>query len=231
MTLPVSSPLSAASRRRRRPCRSHPVHVAPKPRRPAPRAMPAATPPGPAPATRFEREAFERLVAPHLESMHLAARRIVRSDDLAWDAVQDVLLRVWHRGWLPGEPAGALRHLVSLAALQVLRGRTRRERHEDAACQAPSHRSEGECPRAAAEARELRRDLAAALAQLPADQRRVFEMFELEGHDYACIAEQLAVPVGTVRSRLSRARTALRERLEGLLDPVERDAALEQSTR
>lgn len=54
-----------------------------------------------------------------------------------------------------------------------------------------------------------------ALAQLPTEQRDVFLLRELEGLSYDELAELLGVPVGTVRSRLARARTAL----VGLLDP------------
>jgi len=157
---------------------------------------------------------FDSAVAAHLPSMQRTARSIVASDDLAWDAVQEVLLRVWRRGYLPPEPRAALCHLVSLAALQQLRGRGRRDRHESAACRAPMHRPAAPDPADEAERAESGHAIAAALTRLPADQRLVFRLFELHGHDYACIAEQLGVPVGTVRSRLSRARARLREELD-----------------
>jgi RNA polymerase sigma factor (sigma-70 family) len=54
------------------------------------------------------------------------------------------------------------------------------------------------------------RDLDAALATLPADQREVLLLVALEGMAYAEVAETLGIPMGTVMSRLSRARDRLR---------------------
>lgn len=56
-----------------------------------------------------------------------------------------------------------------------------------------------------------------AIAKLPEDYRQVLVLREFEGCDYQRIAEVLDMPIGTVRSRLFRARTQLRERLEPLL--------------
>jgi hypothetical protein len=60
------------------------------------------------------------------------------------------------------------------------------------------------------------RDLEAAIAQLPQEQRQVILLVGLEGMRYEEVADVLGVPVGTVRSRLSRGREALR-RLIGLV--------------
>src|SRR5882724_8901245 len=60
------------------------------------------------------------------------------------------------------------------------------------------------------------RDLEAAIAQLPIEQRQVILLVGLEGMRYEEVAEVLDVPVGTVRSRLSRGREALR-RLMGIV--------------
>ena len=59
-----------------------------------------------------------------------------------------------------------------------------------------------------------------ALAALPDEQRAVLALFEWEGLDYDEIATIEGVPVGTVRSRLSRARAALREAMEDDPAPV-----------
>ena len=58
-----------------------------------------------------------------------------------------------------------------------------------------------------------RRDLAAALAQLPADQRAAVVLVDAEGMDYAEAAEVLGIPKGTVASRLHRAHATLRRLL------------------
>ena len=61
----------------------------------------------------------------------------------------------------------------------------------------------------------LRIDLVAALARLPAEQREPLLLVTLEQLSYAECAELLRIPVGTVMSRISRGRVALRALLEG----------------
>jgi RNA polymerase sigma-70 factor (ECF subfamily) len=58
-----------------------------------------------------------------------------------------------------------------------------------------------------------------ALLALPADHRAVVVMKDLDGMRYEEIADALGIPVGTVRSRLHRARADLRERLRAIVDP------------
>ena len=61
----------------------------------------------------------------------------------------------------------------------------------------------------------LRLDLGAALARLAPEQREVLLMVSVEQFSYAECAEALGIPIGTVMSRVSRARSSLREWLEG----------------
>ena len=61
----------------------------------------------------------------------------------------------------------------------------------------------------------LRLDLGAALARLAPEQREVLLMVCVEQFSYAECAEALGIPIGTVMSRVSRARSSLREGLEG----------------
>ena len=61
----------------------------------------------------------------------------------------------------------------------------------------------------------LRMDLIAALKQLPAEQREALLLVTLEQLSYAECAETLRIPIGTVMSRISRARVTLRALLEG----------------
>ena len=62
---------------------------------------------------------------------------------------------------------------------------------------------------------ERSRVLAAALASITPDQRYAIVLFDVEGYDYAEIAELTGVSLGTVKSRIHRGRLALRDRLEG----------------
>ena len=66
------------------------------------------------------------------------------------------------------------------------------------------------------------RDLERAIAKLPRTQRSVILLVGLEGMSYGEVATALGVPVGTIRSRLSRGREALR-RLTGIVQPDEAD--------
>lgn len=69
-------------------------------------------------------------------------------------------------------------------------------------------------PSARLHARETQRLVADALEELDDDHRAVLVLRDIEGFDYAGIAEVLELPVGTVKSRLARGRLALRERLK-----------------
>jgi RNA polymerase sigma-70 factor, ECF subfamily len=78
------------------------------------------------------------------------------------------------------------------------------------------------------------RDFERALARLPEEQRAPILLVGLEGLGYEATAALLAIPVGTVRSRLSRGRNALRQLMnQGLDQPNEREArgALTQSAK
>ena len=78
----------------------------------------------------------------------------------------------------------------------------------------PADASEHIQPEIALERRERARTLQDALNQLSPDHRAVLVLKEIEGEKYEVIAEILAVPVGTIRSRLHRARAELRALLE-----------------
>jgi len=71
-------------------------------------------------------------------------------------------------------------------------------------------------PAQIAENRELCRLVQAALDKLDDEQKTIIVLRDIEGMDYAQIADVLAVELGTVKSRLSRARAALRQLLEAL---------------
>lgn len=147
-------------------------------------------------------------VTPHIPAMLRAARRILRSEDLAWDAVQEVLLQVWRNGRLPAEPLGVLRKLVRLRCLHLRRGHDRQCQCEEQARELLAEVTR--TPDEEVERSEARDEIHSALGRLSDEHRTVLSLVELEGLDYPAAAARLAVPVGTVRSRLHRARHALR---------------------
>jgi RNA polymerase sigma-70 factor (ECF subfamily) len=153
---------------------------------------------------------------PYLSAMRAAARRVLRSPDLVEDAVQDALARQWrlHPGPLPD--VAVLARLATLSALAILRSQARRERRERSACSSRAHQDccpPDQGPEWIAMELESGHQIQAALASLPLRLREPLVLYALEGHDYACIAETLGWPIGTVRSRIFRARAQLRRLL------------------
>lgn len=162
-------------------------------------------------------------MAPHLAYALSVARRILRREDLANDAVQDSFVSLWRSGVVPSEPRGWLVRAVTYRSLCALRAEHRRHAHESKGAAQGSGRCPLDDPQQALRCRELREALHDGLAALPAEQREAFLLRFERGLEYEEIASVLSIPVGTVRSRLARARTALREALESHL-PCERAA-------
>ena len=70
------------------------------------------------------------------------------------------------------------------------------------------------------------RDLARALAQLPDEQRSVILLVGLEGMSYGAVAKVVGIPIGTVRSRLSRGRAVLRQLMGDITPSNQTEAAI-----
>lgn len=156
---------------------------------------------------------FGESVRPHLGAMHRAARAVVHSDDLAWDAVQVALLRLWNRGPEPPYSRAYLQRAAQLAGLGIQRSARRRCRHEDGASRARcSWRRRTHLEDALAE-RQTPDRLAALLEHLPDECREVLELRALHELPYDVIARNLDIPIGTVRSRLHRARRILKKKV------------------
>ncbi len=173
--------------------------------------------------------AFETLVARHERAVWSVARRLLGHDEEAMDAAQDTFLRVFRalprfrgeatfRTWVIGIAINVCRNRRSSAEW-----RRRRVTDELALADSASGRSierplpdPAPGPEAAAHAGELRAALERALASLTVEHREIVVLREVEGLDYDELARALGCRVGTVRSRLARARAALRAALEGV---------------
>lgn len=161
-------------------------------------------------------DAFAQLVRLHENKVYsLALRMCGRSEDAA-DVAQEAFLAAW-RG-LPafrGEAGFStwLYRLTTNAAIDHLR-RARRERGtlslDDGALGLDAVDG-GELPQEHAERQELRSAVEQGLARLGADHRQVLVLRELRQLSYEEIARELDVDLGTVKSRISRARSALRK--------------------
>jgi RNA polymerase sigma-70 factor (ECF subfamily) len=152
-------------------------------------------------------------LAADLDRAHRTARALLGCDHLAADAVQEALLALWRQPSAPPDRRGWLVRAVVHRARHLRRTLSRRRRHE---CQAGDHcelHTGCDNPLHQAHAHELGERLDAAVATLPHEQRAPFELYVATGLDYRGIASELGLPIGTVRSRLHRARAALQELL------------------
>ena len=144
------------------------------------------------------------------------ARALVGAPGEADDLVQDTLERAWgrlHQLRRRGDPRVWLFSIMH--NLFVDRFRTQRARPDEA----PGEQAEAAAAVTPGMDRLVLRDLASALERLPAPQREVLLLVALEQMTYDEVARSLGVPVGTVMSRLSRGREALRAEMDGRTPP------------
>ena len=159
---------------------------------------------------------FEAVVLPHLQAAYGLARWLLRSDADAEDVVQEACLRALRHfdGFHGGDPRSWLLAIVRNASYTWLAKKKREgpteelddERHEPAADDDP------ESILLSNVRKEL---LVRALEELPVPFREVLVLRELEGLSYKEIGAVTDLPVGTVMSRLSRARDRLQRALAG----------------
>jgi RNA polymerase sigma-70 factor (ECF subfamily) len=152
---------------------------------------------------------FRDVVEPHVTRLVAIARRILGSTDLAWDAVQEALVSLWNQGALPADPARWLVRAVVHRSLHASRTQRRRRRHERCACCDRPEAAHVLDPAAILDRREIATRVDRALRALPREQREVLVLRLVDGLDYDSIARKLAIPIGTVRSRINRGRAAL----------------------
>ncbi len=150
------------------------------------------------------------------------AHQILRTEEAAADAVQDALIKV-HRA-LPRFQDGNFRswllRIVTNTCYDYLRSQRRRaslsldELTEETGAEfhLPSA-SEQENPETLVTQREGMQVLMHAIEELPEWHRHVVLLVDVHGYDYSEAAEILDLPLGTVKSRLSRARSSLRDNL------------------
>ncbi|HEY8291915.1 MAG TPA: sigma-70 family RNA polymerase sigma factor [Thermomicrobiales bacterium] len=169
-----------------------------------------------------ELDAYNRLVRTHERQAYAVALRLMRRPELAEDATQDAFIQAYRaldtfRG---GSFRAWLMRIVTNRCYDMLRSATRRaaDSLDDQMFEAEPHWSSiaaPDDPVGRATQAELGRLLEGALATLPDDQRLTVVLCDVQGYAYEEAAEIMGVALGTVKSRLSRARTALREVVRG----------------
>lgn len=153
------------------------------------------------------------LLAPQIRALQRYARSLTRDGSRAEDLLQDCLARALEKQhlWEPGTDLRAW--LFTIMHNQHVND-VRRLVREGAVV--PIEEVAGYLPeRATMEATVELGDAALAMTELPHDQRQVIVLAGREGQRYEEMARVLKVPIGTVRSRLSRGRARLRELMDG----------------
>jgi len=159
---------------------------------------------------RREVDAFAAAVAAEIPRLRRFARVLIRPAEAADDLVQETVLRAIgaRQQFTPGTNLRAWLFVILRNARNAELRRLRRFSPLDDEAGQSIPVSGGQ------EERHAMNDVAAAFHRLPPVQREALWLVVVEGMDYAAAAAVLRIPVGTVRSRLSRARDALREALE-----------------
>ena len=178
--------------------------------------MPDAPIPEAPPPDAVTAERFRAVVMPHLDAAYGFARYLTRDPVQAQDVAQEAMLR-------------ALRYFHAFRGeearpwlLRIVRNtwsdfRSRRGANDQPLDVVEDRAAEGPDPEESALAGDRRRHVVAALAALPPDAREILVLREIEDFSYKHIASVLDLPVGTVMSRLARAREKLAAELRGRL--------------
>ena len=157
-------------------------------------------------------EAFARAALPHLDAAYTLARWLVRDPAAAEDVVQDAMVRAmtYFASFRGENPRAWLLQIVrNTAYTRLQRGRAAQEDALDPEGLHQHLADPGADPEVAAARAEEGSLLQRALAALPVELREAVVLRELEEMSYRDIARVTEVPVGTVMSRLFRARQAL----------------------
>jgi RNA polymerase sigma-70 factor (ECF subfamily) len=179
---------------------------------------------------RGDAKAFELLVVKYQRRIERLIARMVRDADLVQDLAQETFIRAYRA--LPqfrGESAfytwlyriavnTAKKALVELRRDPVLTEAALAPADDDETSSPKSEPTDMATPEAVLASKEIAATVNAAIEALSEDLRQAITLREIEGLSYEEISEVMNCPIGTVRSRIYRAREAIAERLRPLLD-------------
>jgi RNA polymerase sigma factor (sigma-70 family) len=171
------------------------------------------------------RKQFEEAMLPHLSAAYNLARWLTRNGNDAEDLVQEAFLRAFKAfdGFRGGDGRAWLLTIVRNTCYTWLEGNRAQELTISFDEEMHSAEDEHRNPEALLLTSADHQLLKKALEELPVEFREVLVLRELEGMSYKEIAGLAGIPIGTVMSRLARAR----ERLERLLMPLIKGALSE----
>jgi RNA polymerase sigma-70 factor (ECF subfamily) len=155
---------------------------------------------------------FELVAMPHTRSLLRVARRLTLDTAVAEDLVQDALLLAW-RGFNQFRPGTNARAWLFRIMFNAYYGQERKVRSAPAIVSIQGPDNEKELPDRRIPSALDAAVVADALGQLSIEHRAVLLLGVVEGLTCQEMAEALSLPVGTVMSRISRARQALRSHL------------------
>lgn len=170
-----------------------------------------------------DHEAFNRLVLAYQDMVYNHAHAILGESDSAEDAVQETFIKAFRglRGYRGGSFRAWLLRIASNTCYDELRRSNHRQEVDDWLVGEDGEEYEllellpspELSPDAQVEQRELMAAVQRGLQRLPVEYRAAAVIVDVLGFDYAEAAASLGVPVGTVKSRLARARQGLRQYL------------------
>lgn len=173
-----------------------------------------------------DRISFDVLVGRYAPRVYNIAFRITGHSQDAEDAAQEAFVRVFRsmkKFRFQCEFSTWLYRIAVNAALDELKRRKRRPAafsslQQDDEDGGPEFEANGPDPQEALQGRQRQAVIVRAMNALPPHYRLVLTLYDIQGHSYQEIAEITDTPVGTVKSRLNRARLALRALLEPQLE-------------
>jgi RNA polymerase sigma-70 factor, ECF subfamily len=181
-----------------------------------------------------DQKAFEMLVVKYQRRIERLIGRMVRDVDLVQDIAQETFIRAYRaipqfRGdsafytWLYRIAVNtAKKALVDLKRDPLVTESARSLRDDDdETSRVENELTDGETPEAVLASKEIAAAVNASIEALSEDLRQAITLREIEGLSYEEIAEAMDCPIGTVRSRIFRAREAIALRLRPLLDTRE----------
>lgn len=185
-------------------------------------------------------DAFNTLVLHYQDMVFNTALRILNDDNLAADASQEAFLSAFRaiNSYRGGSFKSWLLRTVTNACYDELRRQKRRptvplepDTNEGEEMDSPRWLADpAMTPEQEAEADELEHAIQHCLENLPTDFRMVVVMADIQGLDYSEVATVVRVPLGTIKSRLARARLRLRECLHGFEELLPASFRLEEES-
>ena len=191
-------------------------------------------------AQRGDLDAFNTLVLTYQDNLFNTALRILGDEELAADATQEAFLSAFRSitSFRGGSFKAWLLRTVTNACYDELRRKKRRpttplepESYDGDEMETPRWLADSKfTPEQQAEADELEHAIQHCLENLPLNFRTVVVMADIQGLDYSEVATAARVPIGTIKSRLARARLRLRECLQGFWELLPAAFRLQEET-